>query len=256
MALLFIHALGGLHKIARAKYVGLVNACHEVGIMKTAIYHTNGHAITIIALLVHLVHTEHLHLCRRVAIIIGQRSVAFVGHFALARHHLCHRQTVGTFPHTAHALDIRQLAHPLHERGVGSFNHHRIVPLAHIVYAESQIAQSVYIGVRHGQVVRINLKSVAAAACQRFGRQKCLWVFDRETILLFVGKLHAVAVTLWQVLVDRYIFIFRKFAAIYRTVQGFKHAALVSVQRVGHVLSMSTQSTDAHKACAYNSFYI
>ena len=143
MALLFIHTLGGLHKIARAKYVGLVNACHEVGIMKTA----NGHTITVIALLVHLVHTEHLHLCRRVTIIIGQRSIAFVGHFALTRHHLCHRQTVGTFPHTAHALDICQLTHPLHERGVGSFNHHRIVPLAHIVYAESQIAQSVYIGV-------------------------------------------------------------------------------------------------------------
>ena len=124
------------------------------------------------------------------------------------------------------------------------------------MYAESQVAQSVYIGVRHGQVVRINLESVAAAACQRFGRQKCLWVFDRETILLFVGKLHAVAVTLGQVSVNRYIFIFRKFAAIYRTVQGFKHAALVSVQRVGHILSMSTQSSNAHKPCAYNSFYI
>ena len=62
MAQLFIHALGGAHKIARAKYVGLVNACHEVGIVKTAIYHANGHTITVIALLVHLVHAEHLYL--------------------------------------------------------------------------------------------------------------------------------------------------------------------------------------------------
>ena len=146
---------------------------YAVGIHEASVEHGYGHATTAIACLVQALQVEHCQLAARVY----WHLLQILLHQLVTLRHL---HSVGGRKQVGHFGDKRNVAQLPQVVGLRQRHHHGVVPLALAHNAQPTLTELAQIALRHGQVGRVELQPLTAAALQRLHRQELLGSLKRE----------------------------------------------------------------------------
>lgn len=163
--MLAIYVRGGIDEVARAEDGRSVKARDDVRVVEAAVQYAYEHSLAAEAGIVQAVRIQHLHLCLRPAVVVAER-VALVLHLERAVGLVEYEDRIGAYPHEPRLTHEVHVPYALQQGRVGRLHHHRVLPLAHVVDAQTMVAEPLHVSRRHGQVVAVHLDAVSPPPLQ------------------------------------------------------------------------------------------